>query len=113
MSTNYKRLIDGETVGTSVSTGYTTGTSLTTVIHKLTISNYSSSAATVTVYLVPSGSSAASAYTVCYEREIPAGESWDCHHAAGHVLETGGTLQYVASVPSAVAVIASGVEITT
>ena len=113
MSTTFKRFIDGEAVGASVSTGYTARTGVTSVIHKLTFSNHSTGDVMVTVYLVPSGASLSANNTIEHERTVPTGETFDCISAIGHVLEAGGTIQYVADTPDALGVICSGVEVET
>lgn len=113
MSASYTRLIDGQTVPASITTGYTAGSAVRTVIHRLTLSNYSTSVANVTIYLVPSGKSAANEYLVCRNKVVPGDESRTCYEVEGQVIEESGTLQYICDTPDAVSAVCSGVEIAT
>ena len=110
MSSTYKRLIDGGYVPAVTGAGYTA--TARTVIHKMTFTNKEATAATVTIYLVPSGSSASNAYAVANQHSIASEETWSCPDVEGHVLDTGDTIEYFCNTPTAVAVVCSGVEIT-
>ncbi len=110
MSTTFNRFIDGETITASVSTGYTAGTGLTAVIHKLAITNRESSDITVTIYLVPTGT-ASNDNLVANQQTIAPNDTWICVAAEEQVLEAGGTIQYICDTPDAASVICSGIEI--
>lgn len=91
---------------------YYTSTSLKTRIDKLTITNPTGTARTVTIYLVPSGGTAGDSNTLTSAKTVAAGETWNCPDVVGHVLEDGGTLQAGASAATALTIAASGVTIS-
>lgn len=112
MSTEFKRLIPGETVEASVHIGYTASTSRTAQIHKLTFVNRTAGDVTITVYLVPSGQSVSNDYLIANQRTVPANDAWSPPDAEGQVVEAGGTIQYFSDTPDALNAICSGVEVT-
>ena len=112
MSTEFKRLIPGETVQASVHIGYTAPSSRTAQIHKLTFANRTSSDATITVYLVPAGASLSNDYLIANARTVPANDAWSCPDAEGHILQAGGTIRYVSNMPDSLNAVCSGVEVT-
>lgn len=108
---SYIRIIDGETVPTTTAVAYTAPSAVSTVIHRMSLSNYSTSTAMVTIYLVPSGQSLKNDYLVCRNKVIPVDESRTCYEVEGQVIEASGTLQYVCDMPDSVSAVCSGVEL--
>lgn len=111
MATTNKKLVEGSQLTTSAATYYTAPANTTTVLKKLTITNTSSGAVTVTIYLVPSGGSAGAASEVTPAKSIAAGAVYEAYEAENHVLMTGDTLQALASAATSLTLQASGIEI--
>ena len=109
--TNAKNIIAPTLLGTVAATLYATPGQTSCVIKKLTFANVSAAAVTVTVYLMPSGSTAADATTIRKARSVAVGECYDCTEAVNHVLQPGGAIQALCSAAAAITVIGSGIEI--
>lgn len=62
-------------------------------IDKVTISNPSADADTVTLQIVPSGSSPDTNNTLTFQRAIAAGQTWNCPDLIGHILNRADTIQ--------------------
>ena len=88
----------------SAATYYTAPANTRSIIKKLTFTNTSGGALTVTVYLVPSGGTASATNTLVSAQSIGAGECWECYPAQGQVLQTGGTLQANASAATSITI---------
>lgn len=112
MARTAKRLIAGSQLTTSAATYYTAPALTTTIIRKLSFTNTSGGAVTVTVYLITSGGSASASNTIVSARSLAAGETWSCADAEGQVLEPAGFIQALASAGTSITVIGSGIEIT-
>lgn len=112
MATTSRRIIAGSQLTTSAFAFYTARGDRRCVIKRLSLTNTSAGPVAATIYLVPSGASAAAYNTITSARSLAAGETWDCMSAEGHVIEAGGSVQALASVGAAITIIGSGVEIT-
>lgn len=112
MAASLTRLIEGSVLTTSAVTYYTAPANTTTQIQKLTFSNTTGTARTVTVYLVPSGGAAGDASTLVKTLTVPANSAADCTWAAGHVLATGDFIQALADAGTAVTIMGSGLQVT-
>lgn len=112
MATTPKRIVSGSQLTTSAATYYTCPTLTRCRIAAFTATNTSGSAATVTVYLVPSGDSAADTNIVAKAISLAASETKSISGAIGQVIESGGTLQALASAGTAIGIVVSGYEIT-
>lgn len=113
MSTVPKRAIEGDILTTSITTGYTVGTALKFVVHRLAFTNYHDAAdAVINVYLVPKDKTAIDDYKVASDKLILNNKTWNCYACEGQVLDAGGTIQYQSDTPVAVTVVCSGVEVT-
>jgi hypothetical protein len=106
-----KRIIDGAQLTTSAATYYTVGTGTSCILRRLTFTNTSAGAVTVTLYLVPSGGSAGDSTTLSKTKSLAAAESWSCPDAEGHVMAAGGTVQALASSATSITLIGSGTEV--
>lgn len=111
MAVTPKRLISGSQLTTSAATYYT-ATSVKARIDALVLTNTSAGAVTATVHLVPSGGSAGASNCILSARSLAAGESYVVPGALGQWLESGGTIQALASSATAITIVASGVEST-
>lgn len=94
---------------TSVATQFTVPASTQRVLKQILFNNTSASAATVTVHVVSSGGSAASANAVISTLQVSPNSNliW----SADIPMATGETLQAVASANSAITMTTSGIEI--
>jgi hypothetical protein len=113
MASVLKSLVLGVQLQDSVTAHYTAPASTTTRIDKATVCNDDSSTITISVYLVPSGGSAAPANRVIKDKAIRAGETRSLGlELSGHVLPPGASLQAVASTVDEVSLQVSGSEMT-
>lgn len=111
MTTTPKRIVDGSQLTTSAATYYTS-TGVKTRIDAMALTNTTASAATATVYLVPSGGSASASNCVLSAKSINAGDTYIVPGAIAQWLEAGGTLQALASANTTISIVASGVQFT-
>lgn len=74
------------------------------VLKKLTFTNSTGTAQTVTVYLVPSGGSPGVTNILISARTVAAGDTYDCFEAQGQTLQAAGTLQAKSDANSAITV---------
>jgi len=112
---NLKNIIDGVQLTNAVATYYTTPDNTRCELRKLSFTNTSAAAVTVTVYIVPSGGTASDANTIKKTKALaPAGfgsDTWNCIEALGHCLNAGETVQAVCSANTSVSVRCTGLEI--
>lgn len=95
MALTIKRLVPGSTLTSSAAVYYTCPSSKYAILKSVTISNATASAVSCSLYLVPSGASAGSAYLIRPPRLIDVNESYTCPEAVNQVLEDGGTIQAI------------------
>jgi hypothetical protein len=107
-----KRIISGSQLTATAATYYTAPANTKCVVKRLTFCNTSSDPVAATIYLVPSGGSAADSNTIAKTKTLYPAEAWSCPDAEGHVLEAGGTIQALASAATSITIVGSGVEIT-
>lgn len=112
MARTAKRLIAGSQLTTSAATYYTAPALTTCVLRRLSCTNTTGGAVTVTLYLVASGGSASASNTLASAVSLAAGETWSCPDADGHVLAAGGFVSALASANTSITLIGSGTEIT-
>jgi hypothetical protein len=106
-----KALVTPQQIANATTTYYTS-TGLRTRIDKLTVTNPTAGAATVTIYLVPSGGSAGDSTTISKTKSVASLETWNCPDVVGHILEAGGTLQAVASAATTLTLAVSGAQLS-
>ena len=111
MATKGQRLVEGSQLTASAATYYTTPPNTKARIDALTLTNTSAAAASVALHLVPAGGTAGDGNVILKAKAIEAGGSYSVREALGHWLEAGGTIQALASVATAVTLVASGVEV--
>lgn len=105
-------MVEGTVLTTSAVTQYTAPGLTKAVIKKVTVTNTTGGAQSVTLYLIPSGGSAGDASTNTIAATVPANSGVELYLAENHVLETGDFVQALASANSALTLMASGIEVT-
>jgi hypothetical protein len=111
MTVTVKVLIPSKTAENSQTTQYT-ATNAVAIIDKFTATNYSVSAATISVNLVTSGDTAGNQNLVTKTRTLQPSETYRFPEIVGHVLASGGFISTVASAASAISIRSSGREVT-
>ena len=111
MATTNVSLVEGSQLTTSAATYYTSPSNTTTIIKKLTVTNTSAGAVTVTIYLVASGGSAGAANTVTSAKSIAPGATYEAYECENHVLAPGDTLQALASSGASLTLKGSGIQV--
>ena len=96
----------------NATTTYLTATKVSYRVDKLTVTNPTATAATITLYLVPTAGAAGDSTTISKTKSVGAGETWNCPDFVGQVLGDGTTLQAVASAAATLTLSAAGVRIT-
>ena len=108
MATTNLVFIDAKYAEAAQTTQYTSTAPLTSVIDSFTATNESTSSATISLHIVPSGGSAAGSNKVVDERTIAAGETYTMPEVLGHVLKSGDYISTIASAASSIVIRASG-----
>lgn len=103
--------VDGAQIANSATTYYT-ATNLQARIDACTLINTTAGAITVTIYIVPSGGTAAATNTALSSYSIAAGETFVVAGVIGQWIESGGTFQAVASAATSVTLLLSVMEYT-
>jgi len=112
MSIRLKRLFDPYQVATSSGVKYTSPSSVRTRIDKLSFCNTSASSCWVSVWILPTGGSAADSTAVTDEKAIAPGQTWVDTNAIGLVMEPGDELHLKAQTATAVTAHASGTQVS-
>ena len=107
-----KTLVEGVVAAAANTTQYTAPANTRTLIDKMTATNTTAGAVTLTVNLVPSGGAAAAANTVMSAQSIAAGATYTCPEVAGHTLNPGGFLSTNAGAAGSISVRVSGREVS-
>jgi hypothetical protein len=113
MAVSVKKMVPGSQLTAGAVTYYTCP-SLTRakVTHATLTNHHASNAVSATIYLVPSGGSASDDTKVIDQLPVGPLETLVLSELAGHVIESGGTIQALASSASIMAFHVSGVEVT-
>lgn len=111
MTVTVRVLVPSVNLAAAQTTQYT-ATNVAAIIDKCTVTNYGSVAATVSINLVTSGSTAASSNLVLQNKTLQPGETYTCPEVVGHALAAGGFISTVASVALAINLRVSGREVT-
>lgn len=111
MAVNVAVLIPAKTAENSQTTQYTS-TGVTTVIDKFTATNYSATAASLSVNLVTAAGSAGNDNLIVKTKTLQAGETYTFPEIVGAALASGGFISTLASAASAINIRASGRTIT-
>lgn len=93
MATTSPKTITPTQLTNVTATYYTTPANTKAIIKKLTFTNSTATAQTVTVYLVPSGGAAGVTNILVDARVVGAKETYECFEAQGQTFQPAGTLQ--------------------
>ena len=107
MAVNVTVLIPAKSAENTQVTQYIS-TNLTTIIDKFTATNYSGSAATLSVNLVTFADTAGNQNLIVKAKTLQPGETYSFPELAGHVLASGGFISTIASAASSINIRASG-----
>jgi hypothetical protein len=107
MAVYVRVLIPSKTAEAAQTTQYTS-TAVTTIIDKFTATNYSASAATLSVNLVTSLDNPGNANLVVKTVSIQPGQTYLFPELIGHVLLNGGYISTIAGTATAISIRASG-----
>lgn len=111
MTVSVKNIIPAKSVEASQTTQYT-ASGVTTIIDKLTATNYSASAATISVNLVSPAGTSGNDNLIVKTKSLQAGECYTFPEIVGHVLPNGGFISTIASAASTINIRASGREVS-
>ena len=111
MTVTVKNLVPSKTVENTQTTQYT-ATGVTTIIDKFTATNYSASAATISVNLVTSAGSAGNSNLITKTKTLQPAEVYTFPELVGQVLNAGDFISTIAGTASAINMRVSGREVT-
>lgn len=111
MAVTVKLIIPAKTAENSQTTQYTAA-GVTTIIDKFTATNYTTTAATISVNLVTAAGSASNDNLVVKTKTLQGGETYTFPEIVGQVLAPSGFISTIAGTASAINIRASGREIT-
>jgi hypothetical protein len=111
MTVTVKVLIPAKTAENTQTTQYTAA-GVTTIIDKFTATNYSASAATISVNLVNPSGSASNDNLIVKTKTLQAGETYTFPELVGAALAPSGFISTIAGTASAINIRASGREVT-
>jgi hypothetical protein len=111
MTVTVKVLIPAKTAEASQTTQYT-ASNVTTIIDKFTATNYSATAATLSVNLVTSGDTAGNQNLITKAKTLAASEVYTFPEIVGQVLIAGGFISTIAGTATAINIRASGREVS-
>ena len=111
MTVTVTTLVPAQTANNTQSTVYT-ATGVTAIIDKFTATNYSATAATISVNLVISGDIADNDNLIVKTKTLQASETYTFPELVGHVLNPGGFISTIAGAASAINIRVSGREVT-
>ena len=111
MTITAKVLIPAKTAENSQTTQYT-ASNVTTIIDKFTATNYSGSAATISINLVTTAGSAGNSNLITKTKTLQASEVYTFPEIVGQILGSGDFISTLAGTASAINIRSSGREIT-
>ena len=111
MTITAKVLIPAKTAENTQTTQYT-ASGVTTIIDKFTATNYSGSAATISVNLVTTAGTAGNSNLITKTKTLQASEVYTFPEIVGQILGAGDFISTIAGTASAINIRASGREIT-
>ena len=107
MSVFISNIIPAKIAEASQTTQYTS-TGVQTIIDKFTATNYSASAATISVNLVTSADTAGNQNLIVKAKTLQPSETYTFPELVGHVLPVGGFISTIAGTATAINIRASG-----
>ena len=111
MAVTVKVLIPAKTAENAQTTQYTAN-GVTTIIDKFTATNYSATAATISVNLVTAAGSASNNNLIVQTKTLQAGETYTFPEIVGQALSPGGFISTIAGTASAINIRSNGREVT-
>ena len=111
MAVNVKVLIPAKIAENSQTTQYT-ATNVSAIIDKFTATNYSASAATLSVNLVTQFDSSGNQNLIIKQKTLLPSETYTFPELVGHVLQPGGFISTLAGTASAINIRSSGREVS-
>ena len=111
MTVTVKVLIPSKTAENVQTTQYT-ATGVTAIIDKFTATNYSGTAATLSVNLVTGADTAGNQNLIVKAKTLQAGESYTFPELVGHSLAASGFISVIAGTATAINIRASGREVS-
>jgi len=111
MTVIVKNLVPSKDVANSQTTQYTAN-GVTTIIDKFTATNYSASAATISVNLVTVAGSAGNSNLITKTKTLQASEVYTFPELVGQVLNSGDFISTIAGTASAINMRVSGREVS-
>lgn len=111
MTVTVKNLVPGKTVEAVQTTQYT-ATNVTTIIDKFTATNYSATAATISINLVTNAGSAGNDNLITKTKTLQPSEVYTFPELVGQVLNPGGFISTIAGTSSSINMRVSGREVT-
>lgn len=111
MATTPTVLVPSKVVENSQTTQYT-ASNVTAIIDKVTATNYSAGAQTLSISLVTVGDTTGNQNLTAKTVALQAGESYGFPEITGHVLKSGGYISTIASAASSINLRISGREVT-
>jgi hypothetical protein len=107
MAVSVSNIIPAKTAENAQTTQYISN-GVQTIIDKFTATNYSATAATLSVNLVTAAGSAGNDNLIVKTKTLQAGETYTFPELVGHVLPLGGFISTIAGTASAINIRASG-----
>jgi hypothetical protein len=111
MTVTAKNLVPAKTVEATQTTQYIAN-GVTTIIDKFTATNYSGSAATISVNLITSTGTANDSNLIVKNKSLAASETYIFPELVGQILPSGGFISTIAGTASAINMRVSGREIS-
>jgi hypothetical protein len=111
MAVNIKVLIPAKIAENTQTTQYT-ATNVSTIIDKFTATNYSASAATISINLVTQFDSSGNQNLIIKAKTLLPSETYTFPELVGHVLQPGGFISTIAGTASAINIRSSGREVS-
>jgi hypothetical protein len=108
-----KRLFGYKIAENAQTTQYTSGAGITTIIDKFTATNYSGSAASISVNLINSGGTAGNDNIVTKTKTLQPAEVYTFPELVGQALDPSGFISTIASAATSINIGANGRVITT
>lgn len=110
--TVYAKVLIPAKIAESTQTTQYTATGVTTIIDKFTATNYSASAATISVNLVTLADTEGNQNLIVKTKSLQPSETYTFPEIVGQILATGGFISTIAGTATAINIRASGREIT-
>jgi hypothetical protein len=111
MAVSVKVLIPAKIAENTQTTQYT-ATNVSTIIDKFTATNYSASAATISINLVTQFDSSGNQNLIIKNKTLLPSETYTFPELVGHVLQPGGFISTIASAASSINIRSSGREVS-